>query len=171
MSFLFGDITFNDLPHEWYTIGGTATIVLMLIAIAGLVTWKKKWRWLWGWLTSTDPKKIGIMYLVISAVMFFRGGLDAIMIWVQQALASGNSPGYLSADHFQQVFTAHGDIMVFFVTMGFLSGLLNLIVPLQIGARDLAYPFLNTLAFWLYVAGAVFINLFFVVGGNFAATG
>ena len=83
------------------------------------------------------------------------------MIWIQQALSSGASQGYLSADHFQQIFTAHGVIMVFFVTMGFLFALLNYIVPLQIGARDLAFPFLNTLGFWLYVAGAILINLFF----------
>jgi len=83
----------------------------------------------------------------------------------------GATHGYLSADHFQQIFTAHGDIMVFFVTMGFLFGLINLIVPLQIGARDLAFPFLNSLGFWLYFAGVVLINMFFVLGGAFAATG
>jgi cytochrome o ubiquinol oxidase subunit 1 len=92
------------------------------------------------------------------------------MIWLQQAMASG-SQGYLSADHFQQIFTAHGNIMVFFVTMGFLFGLLNIIIPLQIGSRDVASPLLNTLGFWLYVAGAILINLFFVLGGEFSATG
>lgn len=172
MSFLFGKLTVADLPHEWFTVGGTLTIILGGLVIAALITRYKKWTWLWKeWLTSTDPKKIGVMYIILSALMLFRGALDAAMIWMQQAMSSGASHGYLTPDHFQQIFTAHGDIMVFFVTMGFLSGLLNLIIPLQIGARDLAYPFLNSLAFWLFVSGAIFINTFFVFGGNFASTG
>src|SRR5207247_3512018 len=127
---------------------------------------------LWSkWLTSTDPKKIGIMYMIVAGLMLFRGGLDVLMIWLQQATSAGASHGYLDAGHFQQIFTAHGDIMVFFVTMGFLFGLINFIVPLQIGARDLAYPFLNSLSFWLFVAGAILINFFFILGGQFAATG
>ncbi|HSW87799.1 MAG TPA: cbb3-type cytochrome c oxidase subunit I [Candidatus Saccharimonadales bacterium] len=169
---MFGRLTFNDLPHEWFTIGGTVFITLMGLGMIVYITRLKKWKWLWNnWLTSTDPKKIGVMYIIVAFLMLFRGGLDAGMIWLQQALSSGSSHGYLSADHFQQIFTAHGNIMVFFVTMGFLFGLINIIVPLQIGARDLASPFLNTLGFWLYVAGVVFINLFFVIGGEFAATG
>jgi len=103
--------------------------------------------------------------------MLFRGALDAIMMWVQQSLSVGASHGYLTGPHFQQIFTAHGDIMVFFATMGFLVGLMNLVVPLQIGARDLASPLLNTLGFWLYVAGAILMNMFFVFGGEFAAAG
>jgi cytochrome o ubiquinol oxidase subunit 1 len=102
--------------------------------------------------------------------MFLRGMVDAGMMWLQQAMAA-DSQGYLSADHFQQIFTSHGDIMVFFVTMGFFFGLMNWMVPLQIGARDLAFPFLNSLGFWLTVAGGILINLFFVIGGDFANTG
>lgn len=170
--FIFGNITWADLPNVWYTIGGTATIALMGVVVAALLTYYKRWKWLWKeWLTATDPKKIGIMYIVVASVMFFRGGLDAAMIWLQQAMSSGASRGYLDASHFQQIFTAHGDIMVFFVTMGFITGLMNLIVPLEIGARDLAFPFLNSLGFWLYVAGALLINMFFVVGGQFASAG
>ncbi len=169
---IFGRLTLEALPHEWFTIGGTATVMGMGVAIALFLTYTKRWKWLWNeWLTSVDPKKIGIMYIIVAFLMFVRGGLDAVMIWLQQALASGAATGYLTPDHFQQIFTAHGNIMVFFVTMGFLSGLLNLIVPLQIGARDVAYPLLNTLSFWLYVAGAIFVNLFFVVGGEFSAVG
>ncbi len=176
---MFGKLTFDALPHEWFTIGGTVFISAMGIAVMLLLTRLKRWKWLWNeWLTSTDPKKIGIMYIIVATLMLFRGGLDGVMIWLQQSLAAGNAPGflgaqhgYLSPDHFQQVFTAHGNIMVFFVTMGFLFGLINIIVPLQIGARDLAFPFLNTLGFWLYVAGTILINLFFVLGGEFAATG
>lgn len=171
IQFIFGRLTWDALPHEWFTIGGSIFIGIMGIATLLLVTKLKKWKWLWNdWLTSCDPKKIGVMYMVVAALMLFRGGIDAIMIWLQQAMASG-SHGYLNADHFQQIFTAHGNIMVFFVTMGFLFGLINIIVPLQIGARDLAFPFLNTLGFWLYVAGALLINLFFGLGGEFAATG
>ncbi len=171
-SFLFGKLTWDSLPHVWYTLGGAFSIGFGGIAIALLLTRLKRWGWLWNdWLTSTDPKKIGIMYIIVASLMFFRGGLDVGLMWLQQAISSGASHGFLSADHFQQIFTAHGDIMVFFVTMGFLFGLINLIVPLQIGARDLAFPFLNTLGFWLYVAGAMLINLFFVLGGDFAATG
>lgn len=169
---IFGKLTLDALPHVWYTMGGTFSMLAIGIAIALLLSYFKRWGWLWRqWLTSTDPKKIGIMYIVVASVMFFRGALDAAMIWLQQSIASGSSHGFLSGDHFQQIFTAHGDIMIFFVTMGFLFGLLNLIVPLQIGARDLAFPFLNTLGFWLYVAGAILINVFFVFGGDFAATG
>jgi cytochrome o ubiquinol oxidase subunit I len=172
ISFLFGKLTWAALPHEWFTVGGTVTVILGGIAIAALLTYYKKWSWLWNdWLTTVDPKKIGIMYIILATLMLFRGALDAAMIWLHQSLSAGSSQGYLTASHFQQIFTAHGDIMVFFVAMGFLSGLLNLIVPLQIGARDLAYPFLNSLAFWLFTAGAIFINIFFVFGGEFAATG
>ncbi len=170
--FIFGNLTWSALPHEWFTIGGTVSIILGMALVGGVITYYKRWRWLWrDWLTSTDPKKIGVMYIVVASVMLFRGGLDAIMIWIQQAMSVGNSQGYLDPSHFQQIFTAHGDIMVFFVTMGFLFGLMNLIVPLEIGARDLAFPFLNSLGFWLYVAGAVLINTFFAVGGQFASAG
>jgi len=171
MKFIFGKLTLDALPHVWYTVGGTVTLLAMMAAAAWYFTKTKRWSWLWHeWLTSTDPKKIGIMYIIVAALMFFRGALDAAMIWSQQALASGNG-GYLDPGHFQQIFTAHGDIMVFFVTMGFLFGLINLIVPLQIGARDLAFPFLNSLGFWLYLAGAALINMFFVIGGDFSAAG
>lgn len=169
--FFFGKLTLRELPHFWYTIGGTLFIATIAIVLAIYLTKKKRWGWLWNdWLTSTDPKKIGVMYLIASAVMFFRGLLDAGMIWLQQAMAAG-SQGYLTADHFQQILTAHGDIMVFFVVMGFFFGLMNIIIPLQIGTRDLAFPFLNSLGFWLYVAGALLINSFFIFGENFANTG
>ena len=174
---IFGKLTLDALPHQWFTIGGSAAMTSMLLVAALFLTYTKRWKWLWNnWLTSCDPKRIGIMYIIVASLMLFRGGLDAIMIWAQQASSPsvailGASHGYLDPGHFQQIFTAHGDIMVFFVTMGFLFGLLNFIVPLQIGARDLAFPFLNTLGFWLYVAGAVLINLFFVFGGDFAAAG
>ncbi|HLZ14671.1 MAG TPA: cbb3-type cytochrome c oxidase subunit I [Candidatus Saccharimonadales bacterium] len=175
--FWLGRLSLHALPHEWFTIGGTIGFILMpLVALAILIR-IKGWKWLWGeWLTSVDPKKIGIMYFIVAGFMLLRGGLDALMVWLQQALAPstsvlGAAHGYLSSDHFQQIFTAHGNIMVFFVAMGFVFGLINYIVPLQIGARDLASPFLNTLGFWLYVGGVVMVNMFFGLGGEYAATG
>ncbi len=147
-------------------------IVMPALIAALVLTRKKRWKWLWNeWLTSVDPKKIGIMYFLVGGFMLVRGGLDAIMLWLQQALSAGSSHGYLSADHFQQIFTAHGNIMVFFVAMAFIFGLINYIVPLQIGARDLASPFMNTLGFWLYVGGVLMVNMFFLFGGEYAATG
>lgn len=170
-NFFTGKLTLDALPHVWYTIGGTVFIAVMFLAIAVFLTKAKRWQWIWQeWLTSTDPKKIGVMYIIFAILMFFRGMVDAVMIWLQQSVAV-DSQGFLSADHFQQIFTSHGDIMVFFVTMGFFFGIMNLIIPLQIGARDLAFPFLNSLGFWLTVAGGVLINLFFVIGGDFANTG
>lgn len=169
---LIGKLNMQALPHEWFTFGGTAAFLGMALAVIFIITRLKRWKWLWNeWLTSVDPKKIGIMYFLVGGFMLLRGGLDAIMIWLQQALSSGSSHGYLSANHFQQIFTAHGNIMVFFVAMAFIFGLINYIVPLQIGARDLASPFLNTLGFWLFVAGVIMVNMFFLLGGEYAATG
>ncbi|HEY2004198.1 MAG TPA: cbb3-type cytochrome c oxidase subunit I, partial [Candidatus Saccharimonadia bacterium] len=169
----------QSLPHEWFTIGGTAFFCALALFTIVVITRLKRWKWLWNeWLTSVDPKKIGIMYMMVAGFMLLRGGLDALMIWLQQSMGADNMPGflgvqhgYLSADHLQQIFTAHGNIMVFFVAMAFIFGLINFIVPLQIGARDLAFPFLNTLGFWLYIAGVVMVNMFFVLGGQYAATG
>lgn len=170
-NFWLGKLTIDAIPHHWYTVGGTAFMIIAIIALSIYLTKTKRWSWLWHeWLTSTDPKKIGTMYMVFAAVMFFRAIVDACMVWLQQAIAA-NSTGYLTADHFQQITTAHGDIMVFFVTMGFFFGMMNWILPLQIGTRDLAFPFLNSFGFWITVAGGLLINFFFVVGGDFANTG
>lgn len=170
--FLVGKLNMEALPHEWFTIGGTAAFAALALFAIIFLTKTKRWKWLWNdWLTSVDPKKIGIMYFIVGGGMLVRGGLDAIMIWLQQALSSGASHGYLSSEHFQEIFTAHGNIMVFFVAMALVFGLINYIVPLQIGARDLASPFMNTLGFWLFIAGVVMVNMFFVFGGKYAATG
>ena len=177
---LIGKLSSEALPHEWFTILGSITFIALTLFAVVIITRKRKWSWLWKeWLTSVDPKKIGIMYFIVAGFMLVRGVLDAVMIWLQQSLAASNLPsfsseatnGYLSADHFQQIFTAHGNIMVFFVAMAFVFGLINYIVPLQIGARDLASPLMNTLGFWLFVAGVVMVNMFFFFGGEYAATG
>ncbi len=168
---IFGKLTLEALPHEWFTLGGTVTAMLGGVAIVAFLIKTKRVRWLWDtWLTSTDPKKIGVMYLITALFMLGRGGLDAIMIWTQQVLAPMGL-GYLNATHLQEITSAHGSIMIVFVTMGFLFGLLNIILPLQIGARDVASPLLNTLGFWLYVAGCLLMNVFFVFGGTFSSVG
>jgi len=171
MEFLLGKLSFDALPHELITIVGAITLIGGGLSIFGLLTYFGKWKWLWkNWLTSLDPKKIGIMYIVVALLMLLRGVADALMIRAQQALSVGDAQGIVSTDTFQQVFSAHGTIMIFFVAMGLIFGLLNLILPLQIGSRDVAFPFLNSVSFWLYVAGFALINLSLVIG-EFAATG
>ncbi len=148
------------------------TMIGLAITVIGGLTYFKKWTWIWKeWLTTTDPKKIGVMYILVAVGMLIRGFADAVMMRVQQALSVGDSNGIVSSDTFQQVFTAHGTIMIFFVAMGLMFGLINLVMPLQIGARDVAFPVLNSLSFWLFVAGALIINLSLAIGGEFAATG
>ncbi|MBI3624114.1 cytochrome o ubiquinol oxidase subunit I [Candidatus Saccharibacteria bacterium] len=150
-----------------------AQLIMVLggLVVIGLLTYFKRWKWLWReWLTTLDPKKIGVMYIVVALLMALRGVSDAAMMRAQQAISVGSNHGFLTSDHFQQVFTAHGTIMIFFVAMGLMFGLINLIVPLQIGARDVAFPFLNATSFWLYAAGAILINLSLVMG-QIGATG
>ena len=168
---MFGRLTLDAFKHDPVVMGGVATMVLGVIGIVALITYLKRWRWLWKeWITTVDPKKIGVMYTIVALVMLMRGGADALMMRAQQALSSGASHGFLNSDHFQQVFTAHGSMMIFFVAMGLMFGIINIVVPLQIGARDVAFPFLNAASFWLFVAGAVLMNVSLVVG-EFAATG
>lgn len=144
--------------------GADASIVLVTAAIVFTLTYFKKWRWLWReWLTSVDHKKIGIMYILAAFLMMFRGGVDALLMRAQLTM-----PDYqlLKPDHYNEIFTTHGVIMILFMAMPFMFGLFNVIVPLQIGARDVAYPFLNALSFWLFFAGAMLFNLSFVIGGS-----
>ena len=170
--FLLGRLNLDALPHDIFMIAGSLSLLGGVVVAVAVLTYLKRWKWLWNeWLTSVDPKKIGIMYFLVALFMLVRGGVETIMMWLQQSLSVGANHGYLSSDHYQQIFTAHGNIMVFFVAMGFIFGLINYIVPLQIGARDLASPLLNTLGFWLYVAGVVMVNMFFLFGGQYAATG
>ena len=168
---MLGRLSWEALPHDPITVGGA---IIMLLGGLGLVValfYFKRWKWLYKeWLTSLDPKKIGAMYIIVAAVMLLRGVADALMMRTQQALASGDAQALLNSDHFQQVFSAHGTIMIFFVAMGAIFGLLNLIVPLQLGSRDVAFPFLNSVSFWLFVAGMILMNVSLVVG-EFSAAG
>ncbi len=162
---MFGQLTLDAFKHDAVQMGGVFMMLLSGLAIAGLLFYFKRWKWLWTeYLTSLDPKKIGIMYCVVSAVMLFKGFSDAALMRAQQALAVGSSHGILTADHFQQIFTAHGTTMIFFVAMGFMFGLMNLIIPLQIGARDVAFPFLNSIGFYLFFVGSALLMVSMIIG-------
>ena len=169
---MFGKLTLEAIPfHEPIIMVTLSVVALMGFMIVAAMTYYKKWGWLWTeWLTSVDHKKIGIMYIIVAMVMLLRGFADAIMMRAQLALASGDSEGFLNAHHYDQIFTAHGVIMIFFMAMPFMVGLMNIVVPLQIGARDVAFPFLNSLSFWLFIVGVALINISLGVG-EFAQTG
>lgn len=168
---IWGRLGLEALPNDPITLGGAGLLAASGLAAIGILTYRGGWKWLYqNWLTSVDHKKIGVMYLIVAFLMLLRGASDAVMIRLQQALATGDSQGILTSDQFQQVFSAHGTIMIFFAAMGLMFGLINLIVPLQIGARDVAFPFLNALSFWLFAAGALMVNVSLIVG-EFAAAG
>lgn len=148
-----------------------AFIVLAGVAVLGGITYFKKWTYLWKeWIVTVDHKRIAAMYLIVALVMLFRGFSDAVMMRIQQALSSGASTGYLIPEHFDQIFTAHGVIMIFFVAMPLMFALFNLLIPLQIGARDVAFPMMNAVSFWLFVAGALLVNVSLLIG-DFAHAG
>lgn len=145
-------------------LGAQVSIALSVVAIVFVLTYFKKWRWLWTeWLTTVDHKKIGIMYIIASILMLFRGGVDALLMRAQLAAPQLE---FLNAEHYNQIFTTHGVIMILFMAMPLMFGLFNIIVPLQIGARDVAFPFLNSLSFWLFFWGAMLFNVSFVIGGS-----
>jgi cytochrome o ubiquinol oxidase subunit 1 len=171
-SLVFGRLTLESIPiHEPILIATFAIVALGGIAVVGALTWFKLWGYLWReWFTSVDHKKIGIMYMVLGLIMLLRGFADAVMMRIQQAMAFNGSEGYLNAHHYDQIFTAHGVIMIFFVAMPLVTGLMNYVVPLQIGARDVSFPFLNNFSFWMTTAGAVLVMMSLFIG-EFARTG
>ena len=169
---IFGRLSWEAIPlHEPILIGTFIMVALGGLVGLALLTKFKLWGYLWKeWFTSIDHKKIGIMYMVLGLVMFLRGFADALMMRAQQAFSFGDSHGFLPPHHYDQVFTAHGVIMIFFVAMPFVTGLMNYVVPLQIGARDVAFPFLNNFSFWMTTAGAILVMASLFVG-EFARTG
>lgn len=171
-SFLFGRLTWGAIPlHEPIVVATFVVVALGGGALVAALTWFRLWGYLWTeWFTSVDHKKIGIMYMVLGLVMLLRGFADAVMMRLQQAMAFNGSEGYLNAHHYDQIFTAHGAIMIFFVAMPLVTGLMNFAMPLQIGARDVAFPFLNNLSFWMTTGGAVIVMASLFVG-EFAQTG
>lgn len=168
---MFGNLTLEAFDHDAVqniaVYGGMFTGLIVL----AIITYLGRWKWLWKeWITTVDPKRIGIMYIAVVLVMFLKGFADAMMMRLQQATSVGDAHGFLSSTHFQEVFSAHGTTMIFFVAMGFMFGIMNLIIPLQIGARDVAFPFLNALSFWLFTAGAM-LTLVSLAVGHFSVSG
>ena len=169
---IFGRLSWDAIPfHEPILLATFAGVAIGAIVVLSALTYFRLWGPLWrDWFTSIDHKKIGIMYIVLGIVMLFRGFADALMMRAQQALSFGDNMGFLPPHHYDQIFTAHGVIMIFFVAMPLVTGLMNFVVPLQIGARDVAFPFLNNFSFWMttFGAGLVMASLFV---GEFARTG
>ncbi|MEM8877891.1 MAG: cytochrome o ubiquinol oxidase subunit I [Pseudomonadota bacterium] len=169
---LLGKLTLGAFPFYDPIILTTFIVTVILgLGIFGAVTYFRLWGYLWReWVTTVDHKKIGIMYMILGLVMLVRGFADAVLMRLHQAMAASGGEGYLDPHHYDQIFTAHGTIMIFFVAMPFVTGFMNYVMPLQIGARDVAFPFLNNLSFWLTTSGAVLVMISLFVG-EFAATG
>ncbi|WP_230769718.1 cytochrome o ubiquinol oxidase subunit I [Sphingomonas sp. Leaf4] len=169
---IFGRLTIESFPiHEPIIVMTFAAVAIGGAAVLAALTYFKLWGYLWKeWFTTVDHKRIGIMYMILGIVMLLRGFADAIMMRAQQSIAFGQNEGFLNAHHYDQVFTAHGVIMIFFVAMPLVTGLMNYIVPLQIGARDVSFPFLNNFSFWMTASGVVIVMASLFVG-EFARTG
>ena len=169
---LLGKLDWSAIPLDQPIIMGTVGVmVVAIVSILSWVTLKGYVPYLWReWITSVDHKRIGIMYILLALVMLLRGFADAIMMRTQQAVAVGGAQGYLPPEHFDQIFSAHGTIMIFFVAMPFVIGLMNFAVPLQLGARDVAFPTMNSISFWLTASGVLLINVSLGIG-EFAKTG
>jgi cytochrome o ubiquinol oxidase subunit I len=169
---MLGKLTWQAVPfNEPPAMAASGMIVLVILGLLVLITRKGWWPYLWNeWLTSVDHKRIGVMYVVLALVLLLRGFSDALMMRTQLALAAGGAPGYLPPEHYNQIFSAHGTIMIFFMAMPFVIGLMNFVVPLQLGVRDVAFPVLNSVSFWLTAAGALLVNVSLMVG-EFARTG
>src|SRR5450432_907138 len=168
---MWGKLSWAAIPiHEPIVMVTSAVVAIGLMSVLGWVVLRGHLPYLWKeWLTSVDHKRIGIMYVVLALVMLLRGFADALLMRSQQALAY-NAPGYLPPEHYNQIFSAHGTMMIFFVAMPFVIGLMNFVVPLQLGARDVAFPTLNSVGFWLTATGALLVNISLIIG-EFARTG
>jgi len=170
-TFLLGKLGPDSIPNEPIVWATFVVVALGGVALVGALTYFRLWGYLWkNWFTTVDHKKIGIMYMILGLIMFMRGFADAIMMRLQQMMAFNGSEGYLNAHHYDQIFTAHGVIMIFFAAMPFITGIMNYVVPLQIGARDVSFPFLNNFSFWMTTAGAVLVMASLFIG-EFAQTG
>jgi cytochrome o ubiquinol oxidase subunit I len=169
---LLGKLGWNAIPFDQpIVMAATAGVIAAIALVLGWVTLKGYVPYLWReWITSVDHKRIGVMYIVLALIMLLRGFADAIMMRSQQALAAGGAQGYLPPEHFDQIFSAHGTIMIFFMAMPFVIGLMNFVVPLQLGVRDMAFPTLNSVALWLTASGILLTNISLAVG-EFAKTG
>jgi len=168
---MLGKLSWAAIPfNQPIPLAAAAVVGLVIVGVLAWITLKGWLPYLWQeWITSVDHKRIGIMYMLLALVMLLRGFTDAIMMRSQQALAF-HSDGYLPPEHYDQIFSAHGTLMIFFVAMPFVIGLMNLVMPLQLGIRDVAFPTLNSVSFWLTATGALLVNVSLVVG-EFARTG
>jgi cytochrome o ubiquinol oxidase subunit 1 len=162
---MLGKLSWSAIPFSQpIPMAASAFMIVGIIVLLAWLTLKGHWRYLWDeWFTSVDHKRIGVMYCVLALVMLIRGFTDALMMRSQQALAF-HSAGYLPPEHYDQVFTAHGTIMIFFVAMTFVIGLMNFVVPLQLGVRDVAFPTLNSVSLWLNAAAILLVNMSLVIG-------
>ncbi|KQS84919.1 cytochrome o ubiquinol oxidase subunit I [Methylobacterium sp. Leaf361] len=169
---LVGRFTIEQIPYHEPILQGTfAGVAVVGLTVLGVITYYRFWGPMWrDWITSIDHKKIGIMYCIFAGIMLLRGFADAILMRSQQAVAFGDQQGFLPPHHYDQIFTAHGMIMIFFVAMPFVTGLMNFAVPLQIGARDVAFPFLNNFSFWMTVSGGLLVMVSLFVGEFSRAT-
>src|ERR1044071_9624003 len=169
---MLGRLSWSVIPwNEKLPLLAGAGVVVVILAVLALITVKGWWPYLWReWLTSVDHKRIGVMYMVLALLMLLRGFADAIMMRAQTAVAAGGAQGYLPPEHFNQIFSAHGTIMIFFVAMPLVIGLMNFAVPLQLGIRDVAFPTLNSVSLWLTASGILLTNISLVIG-EFAKTG
>ena len=163
---MFGRLTWDSFAlSDPFLATATIGMPVAVIALIAIVAYFKKWKYIWReWLTTVDHKKIGVMYVILGLLMFVRGGVDAVMMRAQQSVAEGANLGYLDPDHFAQIFSAHGTIMIIFAAMPILFGLMNIAVPLQIGARDVAFPVLNSISFWLTFAASILVMLSLSIG-------
>src|SRR6202045_3538159 len=168
---MLGKLSWAAIPFDQpIPLIAAAVVGMVIIGVLAWITLKGWLPYLWReWITSVDHKRIGIMYTLLAMVMLLRGFVDALMMRSQQALAF-HSQGYLPPEHYNQIFSAHGTLMIFFVAMPFVIGLMNFVVPLQLGVRDVAFPTLNSVGFWLTATGALLVNVSLVVG-EFARTG
>src|SRR4051812_19910005 len=168
---MFGKLTWSAIPFDQpIPLGSSLVVALIMCAVLAWIIRKGYLPYLWReWITSVDHKRIGVMYCILALVMLLRGFIDALMMRSQQALAF-HGPGYLPPEHYDQIFSAHGTIMIFFMAMPFVIGLMNFVIPLQLGVRDVAFPTLNSVSFWLTASGSFLVTISLVVG-EFARTG
>src|SRR3982750_2814320 len=169
---MFGRLTWSAIPFDQPIPLITSPVVILgVLGAPGWVWWKGPLPYLWNeWITSTDHKRIGVMYIVLAILMLVRGFADALMMRLQQSLAVGAAQGYLPPEHYNQIFSAHGTIMIFFMAMPMIIGMMNFVVPLQLGVRDVAFPTMNNVSFWLTASGALLVNVSLFIG-EFARTG
>jgi cytochrome o ubiquinol oxidase subunit 1 len=162
---ILGKLSWSAIPfRQPLPMAASVLMIVGILALLAWVTFKGHWRYLWDeWITSVDHKRVGVMYCILALVMLLRGFTDALMMRSQQALAF-HSGGYLPPEHYDQIFSAHGTIMIFFVAMTFVIGLMNFAIPLQLGVRDVAFPTLNSVSLWLNAAAVLLVNMSLVIG-------